>query len=203
MMFAKLSDGLAALRKRLPLVAAIAGGAFALTIVGFLIAGLMTPDLVPATSNAKIVVNNITGQGLHDGRTSWRFASSRSEFSVDGAIQTYHNANATYYLRGKPTYRIIAGEVTLDTRSLNYAADKGVHVWSIGLPEKQHFVTQSLVWNNNSQLLNCPGDTDLLYHGVAIHTTHLAANLQTGMITTGESIANVGQSSPTRPSTNR
>lgn len=192
-----------AARQRWQLVAAVAGAVFGAAIASLIVAGLMTPDLVPATRNAKIVVTGISGQGLREGHTSWLFASSRSDFSVDGALQTYHNTTATYYLRGKPTYRVVAGEVTLDTRSMNYSADKGVRVWSIGLPEKQHFISQTLIWNNATQTLICPGDTDLLYHGVAIHTNHLAANLITGTVTTGQSIANVGQSSPTRPSTNR
>lgn len=198
-----LMELLQAAHKRWPLWTAAAGATFGATIVFFIAAGLMTPDLVPATKNAKIVISGISGQGLREGHTSWRFASKSSEFSIDGAVQTYQLATATYYLRGRPTYRIVAGEVTVDARTLNYSADKGVHVWSVGLPEKQHFISQALVWNNAAQTLTSPGDTDLLYHGVAIHTTHLSANLVTGTVTTGQSIANVGQSSPTRPSTNR
>jgi hypothetical protein len=100
-------------------------------------------------------------------------------------------------------YRIVAGEITVDSRSLNYSADGGVHVWSVGLPEKQHFITQSLVWNNSTQMLNCPGDTDVLYQGIQTRTDHLTANLVTGTITTGQSIAKVPGPSTARPSTNR
>jgi hypothetical protein len=202
-MMYKLTGPLAQALRHWPLLTGIAGALFGLTVVGLLIAGLMTPDLVPATSNGKIVVTGISGQGLREGKTSWRFAAIRSEFSLDGSVQTFHNATATYYLRGKPTYRIAAGEVTVDTRSMNYSADQGIHVWSIGLPEKQHFRSQTLVWNNSTQILTCPGDTDLLYHGVAIHTDHLSANLITGMVTTGQSVAKIGAPSPAPLSTSR
>lgn len=193
---------LAALRRRWPLITGVALGAFGLSILYLLITGLTTPDLVPATHDAKIVVTGISGQGLREGHTSWRFSAKKSEFSIDGATQTYHDAAATYYLRGKPTYKIIATEVTLDSRTGNYTADKGVRVWSVGLPEKQHFWTQALLWNNGTQTLVCPGDTDLLYHGLAIKTNHLSANLLTGMVTFGHSTAKV-EGAPTPPSTIR
>jgi len=189
--------------KRWSLWLGTVGAVVGVSIVVLLIAGLMTPDLVPATTDAKIVINGISGQGEHDGKTSWLFGADTAEFSTDGAVQTYHNATATYYLRGRPMYRIIAGEITVDTRSLNYSADKGVRVWSVGLPQPQHFYTQSLVWNNGTQMLNCPGDTDVLYQGIQTKTNHMTANLVTGMITTGQSISKVGQPLPARPSTNR
>jgi len=198
-----LQERLSPFLKRWPLIAGIGGALFGLTIVFLLIAGLMTPDLVPATGGSKIVVTNIGGQGLREGKTSWRFHADRAEFSADGAVQTYHNATATYFLRSRPMYKILAGEVTVDTRSLNYSADGGVHVWSVGLPDKQHFITQSLVWNNSTQMLNCPGDTDVMYQGVETRTDHLTANLVTGMITTGQSIAKVGQPLPAATSANR
>ena len=182
------------------------GGAallFGLSIVYFLVTGLMMPDLVPVNTQAKIVIKGIAGQGMREGRTSWRFSAQKSEFSVDGATQLYHRAYATYYLQGKPTYKIVAGDVTVDARSLNYTASNGVHVWSIGLPENQHFITQALMWNNGLQTLTCPGLTDVLYHGVAIKTDHLTANLVTGMVTLGQSTAKVGTTLPTPPSANR
>jgi hypothetical protein len=189
--------------RRWRLMAGIAGAAFGLSILYFLITGLMTPDLVPASKLQAISVTGISGQGLREGHTSWRFSAQRADFSVDGAVQTYHNATATYYLRGKPTYKIIAGEITVDSRSFNYSADKGVHVWSMGLPEKQHFISQALNWNNGTQTLTSPGTTDLLYHGIAIKTNHMSANLITGMVTLGQSIANVGSGAPTPPSASR
>jgi len=193
-----------ALVRRWRLWAGIAGGLFFLTILYFLITGLMIPDAVPQTPSVQgILVTGISGQGLRAGRTSWRFAAQRADFSTDGAIQTYHHASATYYLRGRPTYRILAGEITVDSRSLNYSADQGVHVWSVGLPEKQHFISQALNWNNGTQTLTSPGTTDLLYHGVAIKTNHMSANLVTGMVTTGQSIANFGPNGPTPTSTSR
>jgi hypothetical protein len=192
-----------AIGRRWRLLAGIAGGAFGLSILYFLVSGLMTPDLVPASKAQAISVTRISGQGLREGHTSWRFAAERADFSVDGAVQTYHNATATYYLRGRPTYRIVAGEISVDSRSSNYSADKGVHVWSVGLLEKQHFISQALSWNNGTQTLTSPGTTDLLYHGIAIKTNHMSANLITGLVTLGQSIANVGASSPTPPSTSR
>ena len=202
-MIFRLTDWLMAAWRRLPLYATIVGAAFGLSILYFLISGLMTPDLVPASKAQAISVTGISGQGLHEGHTSWRFSAQRADFSVDGAVQTYHNAAATYYLRGKPTYKIIAGEITVDSRSLNYSAANGVHVWSIGLPEKQHFISQALNWNNGTQTLTSPGTTDLLYHGIAVKTNHMSANLITGMVTLGQSIANVGSGAPTPTSTSR
>jgi len=190
--------------RRWRLWAGIAGGLFFLTILYFLISGLMTPDAVPEASRSQgVLVTGISGQGLRSGKTSWRFAAERADFSTDGAIQTYHHASATYYLRGRPTYRILAGEITVDSRSLNYSAEQGVHVWSVGLPEKQHFITQALNWNNGTQTLTSPGTTDLLYHGIAIKTNHMSANLVTGMVTTGQSIAKVNPNATTQPSTSR
>jgi len=189
--------------RRWHLWAAIAGIAFGCGVLYFLIAGLLTPDLVPKQAESKIVITGISGQGLREGRTSWRFAAARSEFSVDGAQQTYHGATATYYLRGKPTYKIVASSVTIDTRTLDYIASGGVRVWSVGLPEHQRFITDALRWNNASQTLVCPGRTSLLYHGLAINTDHLSANLVTGLVTTGRSKANVGTPAPILPSANR
>lgn len=188
---------------RWPLWAGIAGGTFGCLILFYLIKGLLTPDLVPQSHDSKIVITGISGQGLREGRTSWRFGAARSEFSVDGAQQTYHRATATYYLRGKPTYKIVAGTVMLDTRTLDYIASDGVRVWSVGLPEQQHFITDSLRWNNATQTLACPGYTDLLYHGLAIRTDHLSANLVTGMVTLGRSKADVETPAPTPLSANR
>ena len=190
--------------RRWRLWAGVAGGLFFLTILYFLISGLLIPDAVPEAPRSQgILVTGISGQGLRAGHTSWRFAAQRADFSTDGAIQTYHHASATYYLRGKPTYRILAGEITVDSRSLNYSADQGVHVWSVGLPEKQHFISQALNLNNCTQTLTSPGTTDLLYHGIAIKTNHMSANLITGMVTLGQSIANVNSNGPTPPSTTR
>lgn len=199
----RLIEWLLAVGRRWPLITGVVFGAFGLAVIYLLISGLMTPDLVPATKMQAISVTGISGQGLRAGRTSWRFSAARADFSVDGAIQTYHNASATYYLRGKPTYKIVAGEITVDSRSLNYSADQGVHVWSMGLPEKQHFISQTLNWNNGTQTLTSPGTTDLLYHGIAVKTNHMSANLITGMVTLGQSIANVGSSGPTPPSASR
>lgn len=188
---------------RWPLWVGIISAVYGLTILYYLIAGLLTPDLVPKSTDSKIVITGISGQGLREGRTSWRFAAARSDFSVDGTQQTYHAATATYYLRGKPTYKIVAGLVTLDTRTLDYVASDGVRVWSVGLPERQHFITDSLRWNNATQMLACPGYTDLLYHGLAIKTDHLSANLVSGLVTLGRSKADVETPAPVRPSANR
>ena len=196
-------DRLQALARRWPLWAGIAGGLFSAAILYFLISGLMTPDAVPESKAQAITVTGISGQGLHAGHTSWHFAADRADFSTDGAIQTYHRASATYYLRGRPVYRIMAGQITVDSRSLNYSADQGVHVWSVGLPEKQHFITQALNWNNGTQTLTSPGTTDLLYHGVAVKTNHMSANLVTGMVTLGQSIAKVNPNGPAPTSTSR
>lgn len=189
--------------QRWPVWIGILGGAYGLAILYYLIAGLLTPDLVPRTGDSKVVITGISGQGLREGHTSWRFAAARSDFSVDGTQQAYHSATATYYLRGKPTYKIVAGLVTLDTRTLDYIASDGVRVWSIGLPDKQHFITDSLHWNNATQTLVCPGYTDVMYHGLAIKTDHLSANLVSGLVTLGRSKADVETPAPIRPSTNR
>jgi hypothetical protein len=189
--------------RRWPVWAAAVAIAFGCGILYFLIAGLMTPDLVPAATQSKIVISGISGQGLREGHTSWRFAARRSEFSPDGAQQTYHAATATYYLRGKATYKIVAALVTIDAHTLDYSASQGVRVWSIGLPDKQRFITDALHWNNAAQTLVCPGRTALLYHGLAINTDHLSANLVTGMVTLGRSKADVGTPAPIPISTNR
>lgn len=176
--------------KTLAIVAAIA---FFAAIGYYLISGLFMPDVTPHQQpDSTIVVHDVKGQAVGGGHSSWQFAAVTSEASTDGATIRYHDARATYLLRNKPAYKLVAAEVILDSRTQNYTATHGVHVWSVGGGETQTFRTQQLVWNNSTQTLICPSTVKLEYHGVGLVTKHLNINLSTGALTLGASSADIG-----------
>ncbi len=176
--------------KTLAIVAAI--GFFG-AIGYYLISALIMPDTAPQVQQQNtILVRDVKGQAVGGGHSSWQFEAATSEASTDGATVTYHDARATYLLRGKPAYRLVAAQVILDSRTQNYTATKGVHVWSVGGPETQTFRTEQLVWNNSTQTLICPSPVKLQYHGVGLVTKHMNMNLTSGVLTLGASTTDIG-----------
>jgi hypothetical protein len=162
-------------------------------IAYYLITALLMPDVVQAPQQqSNIVIHDVKGQAVGGGHSSWQFAAASSEASTDGATITYHDASATYSLRHKAAYKLTAGKVILDSRTQNYTASSGVHVWSVGGGENQTFRTEQLIWNNSTQTLVCPSNVRLQYHGVGLVTKNMRVNLTTGNLKLGSSSADIG-----------
>ncbi|MDQ6780078.1 MAG: hypothetical protein M3Z37_02850 [Candidatus Eremiobacteraeota bacterium] len=160
-------------------------GAGALLFFGavayFLISALLTPDIHTSAGQSQLQMNHVVGQGEHGMQVGWRFQADRSEISPDGTVTTYHHVHGgTYYIDGKPAYKITAGSVTLDMRTQNYTGYDGVHIWSVRPHDISDLRTQTLSWNNPLQLLTCPGPVHVKYKGYAMTTAHLTANFLTG-----------------------
>lgn len=174
----------ATLGKRTLLIAALVIAFFGMALYYFLSA-LLSPD-IPATGQSSVTMKGIQGQGERGMQIGWQFSADSSDVSSDGMVTTYHHVRAgTYYLDGKPAYRLTAGEVTLDTRSQNYVATGGVHVHSLQPRAIQELQTQSLTWNNPLQTLTCPETVHVVYKGYALVTSHLIANFASGASSLG------------------
>jgi len=160
--------------------------AFFAVIAYLLISALMTPDIQDNGGQTQLQMNHIVGQGEHGTQVGWRFQADRSDISPDGLVTTYHHVHGgTYYINGKPAFKITAGSLTLDMRTQNYTAFGGVHIWSVRANDLEDLKTATLSWNNPLQLLTCPGVVHLKYKGYGMTTAHLTANFLTGSSSLG------------------
>lgn len=152
-----------------------------------LISGLLTPETPTAITDTEMVMRGIVSQGGHGKSASWRFIADSSEISPDGYTTTYHNVHdATYYRDGKPTYRLKATLVMVDSRNQNYSASGGVHVWSTARTTPDDLETEEAYWNEAGQLLTCPAATRLVYSGTIMHTSRMTVNMKTGSSQLGD-----------------
>ena len=150
-------------------------------IAYFLVSALLTPDVPSNGGQAQLEMNRIVGQGEKGTQLGWRFKADRSDISTDGLVTTYHHVNnATYYVNGKPAYKMTAGAVTLDMRTQNYTGNGGVHVWSVRPNDIEDLKTEVVSWNNPLQMLICPRAVRVKYKGFALTTAHFTANFSTG-----------------------
>jgi len=155
-------------------------------LVYLLIGGLLTPETPTEPGANLMIMRGIVSEGSN-GQSGWHFEASQSEISPDGFTTTYHGVkNATFFRNGQPAYRLTANMVTVDSRSLNYSANGGVHVWSTDKTLPDDLQTDDAYWNQGGQMLTCPGATSFLYRGTKMHTTHMTVNLQTGASTLGD-----------------
>ncbi|MBC5805349.1 MAG: hypothetical protein DLM53_02775 [Candidatus Eremiobacter antarcticus] len=176
---------LSAVPRRTLLIAALLIAFFAMWLYYFLSA-MLSPDLPATTGQSTVTMKGIKGQGERGTQIGWQFSADSSDVSADGMVTTYHNVRAgTYYLDGKPAYRLTAGTVTLDTRTQNYVATGGVHVHSLQPRAIQDLQTQTLTWNNPLQTLTCPETVRVLYKGYALVTSRLSANFANGSSSLG------------------
>jgi hypothetical protein len=155
--------------------------AFFGVIAYLLISALLTPDAQTGGGQTQLQMSHVLGQGQRGTQLGWRFNADSSDISTDGLVTTYHHIRGgTYYVNGKPAYKITAGSVTLDMRTQNYTGYGGVHVWSIRPRDIQDLRTETVSWNNPLQLLTCPNTVHIRYKGYAMTTAHLTANFLTG-----------------------
>ncbi|HKW45273.1 MAG TPA: hypothetical protein VJN22_06400, partial [Candidatus Eremiobacteraceae bacterium] len=114
-----------------------------------------------------------------------------SETSVDGALTTYKNVrDGTYFEHGKPAYHISANQVTLDTRSQNYSASGGVHIWAVTGEQPRDIKADSLNWSQPLQTLSFPSGVTVLYESSSYSGRNLYVDFRDGSIHTGKSALN-------------
>lgn len=171
--------------------------AFSALVIYYLASALLTPDQPNTSGQPQIVMHNIIGQGERGTQLGWKFAAKSSDLSTDGLVTNYHHVTGgTYYLHGKPAYKITADEVTLDMRTQNYTAFGGVHIWSVRPRDLEDLKTQTVLWNNPLQTLTCPGSVAVKYKGYELATAHLTANFLTGASSLGTTSINANGSQP-------
>jgi hypothetical protein len=158
----------------------IAVAAFLGMLAYYFVSGMSSPELPPTTAQQLLLMKGITGQAQKGQDLTWRFSAKATNTSPDGMVTTYYQATATYYLHGKPAYRLTAPQVHVDLRSQNYSASNGVHVWSVTKPKEEDFKTNYVQWSQTSQALNCPESVRLTYNGSTMVTSHLSVNLRSG-----------------------
>jgi len=150
------------------------------TLAYYMIAGLLTPVAPSQSSQQIMIMRGIKGQAERAGKLGWRFTADSTNASADGSVTTYYRTVATYYDSGKARFRMTAPQVEVDSRSANYTAQGGVHVWSLGRAPGQDFKTLYVVWSQASQLLSCPNEVRLIDRGTTLVTSHMNVNLRTG-----------------------
>ena len=167
-------------------VAWTVGLLFAGAIAYYLVSALLMPDAPASFGQPQITMNKVEGQGERGTQLGWKFVADSSETSPDGMVTTYHHVReGTYYLKGKPAYKLTADEVTLDLRSMNYTGSGSVHVWSVRPRDLSDMRTENVAWNNPLQMLTCPTSVRVKYKGYDMVTSHLQANLLSGSSTLG------------------
>lgn len=160
-------------------------------VVYFLVSALLMPDAPAIFGQQKIKMQRVQAQGQRGTQLGWKFEADSSDTSTDGMITTYHQVRqGTYYLKGKPAYRLTANEVTLDLRSQNYTGSGAVHVWSVRPRDLSDLKTDNVMWNNPLQTLTCPSEVHVKYKGFDMVTSHLQTNLQNGQSSLGATSIN-------------
>ena len=87
------------------------------TLAYYLISALHMPDSPADLGQPQITMSKVQGQGEHGTQLGWRFVADSSQTSTDGMLTTYrHIHDGTYYLKGKPAYKITADQVVVDLR---------------------------------------------------------------------------------------
>jgi len=156
------------------------------TLAYYLISALLMPDSPADLGQPQITMSKVQGQGEHGTQLGWRFVADSSQTSTDGMLTTYrHIHDGTYYLKGKPAYKITADQVVVDLRSMNYTASGAVHVWSVLPRDLSDLRTEDLSWNNPLQTLICPSQVHARYKGYEIETARLQVNLLSGISSLG------------------
>jgi len=162
-----------------------------------LITGLLTPAAPTTSTDNQMVMHGIAAQGQH-GRNGWKFEADSSEISADGYTTTYRGVHdATYSRDGRPTYRLTAGVVTVDSRNQNYSATGGVHVRSASPTMPEDLQTDSAYWEQAEQTLTCTAPTRFIYHGTTMHTSNMTVNMETGAAQLGDTAIDYVKGSPT------
>lgn len=178
---AQLMDRLRRLLRSPALWIGVATAAFFGLIAYFLISALLTPDVQGNGGQTQLQMSHVIGQGEKGTQLGWRFNADRSEISTDGLVTTYHHVRGgTYYVNGKPAYKMTAGSVTLDMRTQNYTGVGGVHVWSVRPNDIEDLQTEVVSWNNPLQMLICPRTVHIKYKGLNMTIAHFTTNFLTG-----------------------
>lgn len=155
-------------------------------VIYLLVSGLLTPETPTTPTDNQMTMQQIVGVGQH-GRSGWKFEAETSQISADGYTTTYKGVrDATFFRDGKPAYHLKADIITVDSRSQNYAANGGVHVWSTAATLPDELQTDSAYWDQSAQTLTSDTPTRFVYHGTTLHTTHMTVNMRTGASQLGD-----------------
>lgn len=166
-------------------------GVSVLVVGGYLylfISAILAPPLPPVTNANSVVMRALRVIGQHGSKLGWSFEAESSETSVDGGYTTYHNVrDGTYFEKGKPAYHISAKQVLLDTRSQNYTASGGVHIWAVTGEQPRDVRAEELTWSQSLQTLSIPSNVTVLYTGSRYTGSDVYINFRDGSIHTGQS----------------
>jgi hypothetical protein len=158
----------------------IAIAVFCAMLAYYFVSGMFASETAPSAGQQQMIMKGIVGQAQKGQDLTWRFFADSTNTSPDGMVTTYFQATATYFLHGKPAYKLTAPKVQVDMRSQNYSADGGVHIWSIARAPSQDFKTDYAQWSQAGQSFSCPNAVRVSYDGVTLVTSRLSANLRTG-----------------------
>ena len=166
-------------------------GAGVLALGGYLylfISAILAPPMPPVTNANSVVMRALRVVGQHGPKLGWSFNAESSETSVDGGFTTYHNVrDGTYYEKGKPAYHISAKEIILDTRSQNYSASGGVHIWAVTGEQPRDIWADDMTWSQAPQTVSIPNKVTILYTGSRFAGNDVYINFRDGSIHTGAS----------------
>ena len=166
-------------------------GAGVLAVGGYLylfISAIVAPPMAPVTNANTVVMRALHVIGEHGPKLGWSFTADSSETSVDGGFTTYHNVrDGTYYEHGKPAYHISARLVNLDTRTQNYSASGGVHIWAVTGEQPRDIRAEDLTWSQPMQTLSCPNKVTVTYRASTYSGNDMFINFRDGSVHMGKS----------------
>jgi hypothetical protein len=140
-----------------------AAAAFAIYVtLGVIFAGGGSIPTPPA--NVPIQMYGATIANNRINTKAWSFDYDHAQLSPDASTGTVEGIrNGIVFKKGKPSLKISAEKITLDTQSLDFTAIGKVHVEKIDDPQHRSFDTDLVTWTNNAKEMR-------MDHGGFVHS---------------------------------